>query len=94
MSKPIAVGDLVMIVRGCLPELYGTVFQVSKLHYRDIDKCPSCEARHRELFAISTTPYGEIEYFGKCYAAPLSWLQRIPPPEELSTIKELDDLTV
>lgn len=42
MDKPIAVGDLVMVVRSCCVENLGTVFRVAEIDWSRLYRCRHC----------------------------------------------------
>jgi len=92
MNKPISLGDLVMIVRACVPQLQGWIFVVNEFHYREATDCSWCGGDHKETFAVAKEPYANLQG-DLCYAAPISWLKRIPPLEELEHAEDHDEIT-
>lgn len=85
-DKPISVGDLVMLVKGCCQDAekhlgwVGTVEGVLQTH----SYC-HCGDSFAGLCAIVT-----IEKRGDL---PLRWLKRIPPLEELDEVKRDEEIT-
>lgn len=78
MNKPIAVGDLVVVVgkRPCCPpgKALGRVFTVSAFYPKWA--CLACKREYVEVSAI-------VEGFWSAY--PLQMLKRIPPLSELES---------
>ena len=67
-DKPIQVGDLVMVVRGCCPhKSFGVPWRVEGV----VHKSGNCSVCHKEIpespVAVGT------------FMAPLSWLKRLDP---------------
>ena len=81
-DRPITVGDLVVTVRSCCDRYMDGVytFQVDSIVYREFTTvCEGCRQRlPKGNFARDTTSY---------YGAPVSWLKRIPPLDELEGTK-------
>jgi hypothetical protein len=75
MNKSISVGDLVQVVRGHACDI-GNVGVVQEISVWGWWYCPECHACETGEFVAATlrTPIS---------GAPLEWLKRIPPLEEL-----------
>lgn len=85
MSKPIGIGDTVIVVRWPHehgPDRIGEPFVVA--HIRFGVKCSVCN----ELFLQRAASPAERPGFG----IPLSWLKRIPPLEELEGQRDAADI--
>lgn len=87
-DRPIQVGDLVVMVRGCKPPLYGSIFKVSTIKHRNCNPCSICFRDHSGLFAYSEQLYARTN---NC--APFSFLKRIPPLSELESEKRGEEIT-
>lgn len=80
-DRPIAVGDLVVVVRKCCPQDLGLVFRVAGFSQRsNLFHCTDCGAH---IGAVNTAV---VE--GKNWRFPLAWLKRIPPLSELEGVSE------
>ena len=75
MSEPIKVGDLVVVVRGHKCDV-GAVYRVSSIQ-KNVHGWVCGVCGFRKLFHSAWADRGD------CYGAPLPWLKRIPPLEEL-----------
>jgi hypothetical protein len=75
MDKPISVGDLVVVVRwpccGAYEGMFRTVAHFFTLHN---PHCEACGAKPGDQAMAALSPVG---------SAPIAWLKRIPPLEEL-----------
>ena len=91
MDKPIAVGDLVVVVKGCPHCSYrlGLTFVVAKMEpSRPAGfMCGGCNADdiHGPCMAVFYSAYRAI---------PIPWLKRIPPLDELESAKTEEALRV
>ena len=83
-QRPIAVGDLVRIVRnhGCLgPDRgMGVIFTVERMEIAHSFHCRGCQQIITEMRG-KTLLYGRIAAGDGYY--PLAWVKKIPPLEEL-----------
>ena len=90
-DRPIQAGDLVMLVRHCTPAMnngsLGAVFVVKEIVHHQIDSCVLCGANHTGMYARPVAKYA-----GTHTRAPLSWLKRIPPLDELEGAKTQEKL--
>ena len=88
MSEPIKVGDLVVVVRTCCAARYaesgGIVTRVREIVQSEY-YCWDC-AEKGTLRAL-------LDISGKYNAAPLFWLKRIPPLDELEGEKRDEEIT-
>ena len=74
----IEVGDLAMLVRSCCNRYLGRVFRVAGFEpHQDCFACSFCGTEHPAMTLALT---GEKEKFA---TAPLPWIKRIPPLDEL-----------
>lgn len=95
MDKPISVGDLVMVVRGheCVLRLKGGIpWRVLGFSAQRNGgwHCPKCfEGDIAPEAAIAA----RLEFHDKGNGIPLSWLKRIPPLDELETVRTEDEVT-
>lgn len=81
MDKPISVGDMVQLVRGCNIDAMGLVFRVSKIYERaGVRPCYYCDQSHNGQYVDSEQPFGGAHNYSR---SPIWWLKRIPPLEEL-----------
>jgi hypothetical protein len=84
-DRPIQVGDLVQVVRGHECDL-GSTFRVGQIREPTLWGwiCPKCSCidRSPELWADRGDEHG----------APLSWLKRIPPLDELEGERTQENL--
>ena len=91
MTRPIQVGDLVIIVRGhsCTMERYrGAIFRVAKI-------VPATGGGWRCVHCKLNDQWGPepgAYWKEKGGSAPLSWLKRIPPLDELEGEKTQESL--
>lgn len=90
MDKPISVGDLVMVVRwqhDCVNPLIplGKPFIVTVIR-PTTGRCSKCGKKYME------PNFGAEGASEKHALVPLSWLKRIPPPDELGLIDEKEEL--
>jgi len=88
MDKPIAVGDLVQVVKACCRKTVLTpVFVVDRMWNPGAgSECAFC----RTNFPIETTAVHAFKPNNHAY--PLSWLKRIPPLSELEGVKSEETL--
>lgn len=88
-ERPIAVGDLVQVVRGC-GCWNGSIFIVKTfIAYAPAVDCGKC------AFSLSPAPtlaVSENWRLGKMLCAPLSWLKRIPPLSELEGVDTQENI--
>jgi len=76
-ERPIQVGDLVQVVRWpCCGRYLGNIFKVEEISSSDSALCFECGAR-----SGPSGFYAAPEKYNR--GAPVSWLKRIPPLEEL-----------
>ena len=87
-DRPIAVGDLVMVVRTCcdLPAQEGVrmglPWTVQLIANLKVSRCPKCGFTDNGRYAASN----EIKRNGwNC--APVEWLKRIDPPAQMESTK-------
>lgn len=88
MSETIKVGDLVQIVRwSCCGAYLGAIFRVVEVDsYGMPPRCRQCGADiQHKTFAFEGSGIA-------FWAAPLSWLKRIPPLDELEGEKRREEL--
>lgn len=83
-DRPIQVGDLVMVVRGCCPHnSWGVPWQVKSTVMAFNAHCIVCGK-----------PINEQAHALGAFAAPVTWLKRIDPPatgDSLPTRRELEE---
>jgi hypothetical protein len=86
----IKVGDLVAIVNACCSvvaaEGLGAHFVVASIKHRDM-MCSACGWRQEGLAA-----FPDHKILGKFDRAPVVWLKRIPPLDELERDKIVEEL--
>ena len=88
MDKPIRVGDLVQVVRSCCTgylDAKTPIFTLAAIENFPPAKCAWCG------FSLPDGAYGARKV-GKC-GFPIDWLKRIPPLEELETVRTEDEVT-
>jgi len=81
MDKPIAVGDLVQVVRGCCAVRLGKVWTVEKIVNLGNFTNTACDFCGAPQFGLAAGNWTVNE------GAPLSFLKRIPPLSELEGVK-------
>jgi hypothetical protein len=88
MSEPIKAGDFVVVIYGCCEQsracalgLHATVLHV----FSNPDRL--C------IFCNAPTPDLRAELDHQRWNAPVSWLKRIPPIEELDDVKQDEEIT-
>ena len=86
MDKPIQVGDLVQIVHSCCGEFIGTVATVISFKEPATGPCATCGEKASGLIRAKF----DREKFP--LTAPVAWLKRIPPIEELEGQSTEEDL--
>lgn len=75
---PIKAGDLVCVVRGSCLCVRGHFFRVGKILRAEACFCRACAiTRFYHVVAVNSNPGETVN------AAPLEWLQRIPPLSDL-----------
>ena len=80
-DRPIQAGDLVVVVMGCDKNAFGMIFKVREIYERHAPlPCVFCNQKHSGKYAGAERPFGGIKHYTR---APLNWLKRIPPLEEL-----------
>jgi hypothetical protein len=87
MSRPIKAGDLVVVLRNhCSDASVGLILRVENVEPNDRLHCRKCGAPMPgwPMVARVERPYGT------CYA-PLPWLKRIPPLDELDDVKREEE---
>lgn len=88
MDKPISIGDMVVIVRGCCTEALSQAVGIHTTVVQFYDNpgrlCQFCNA---------PTPSRRAELSHQKWNAPVVWLKRIPPPEELDIEKHEEEIT-
>lgn len=88
MDKPISVGDLVVVVRSCCDRFMEgvTIFKVAVMRQtRPADLCTYCSrALPNGTYAADNPQYS---------GAPVGWLKRIPPLDELEGEKRDEEIT-
>lgn len=93
MDKPISVGDLVVVVRTCCPKRdeLGAHFRVASISAFMGGEwgCKHCDAYGYDSKIIAEQHYGPKR---DSKHAPLGWLKRIPPMEELEGEKRDEKL--
>lgn len=85
MSEPIKPGDLVMQIHSCCPRYLGRIFKVGDV-VTHLFKCGSCD----------TQGWGEsrtMAYTKNIASAPIEWLKRIPPLDEMEGVKNDEEIT-
>ena len=91
MSEPIKEGDMVQVVRTCCSPSFaeggGYIYRVSAMQTDD-HKCASCGQTYRGAYANSVGTFGPTH----CDRAPLPWLKRIPPLNELESAQQKEDI--
>jgi len=88
MSKPIQVGDLVVVVRVCCvgyQDISPWLFRVGDVHSVMPRKCACCGTELPDTQFASTSK----KYVG----FPIPWLKRIPPLDELEGEQRKEELT-
>ena len=92
-DKPIAVGDLVMVVRNCSAPIYfGTTFKVRSILFLYGGNCSFCGKDHTGNYAKAEERYEGSD--GQTHdMAPVSWLKRIDPPAIDEDVPEKEELT-
>jgi hypothetical protein len=85
MDRPISVGDLVQVVRwDCCAGILGEVFRVQIIRQSTPKaRCTYCKAEQGSVLAVDSDKY----------MAPLAWVKRIPPLEELDEVRTEDEVT-
>ena len=75
-DRPIAVGDLVVVVRSCCTSSLGLIFRVGSIHMSPtfFGACMDC-GRRTELDNGIPHAFDVVDNAGW----PLAWLRRIPP---------------
>lgn len=92
-DRPISVGDLVQVVRGCCNCWHGLVMTVSKFYDTGSNwKCTKCKAN--QDFDYEPTAYDGSRAIGVGRHFPLAWLKRIPPLDELEKSQTAHDLDI
>lgn len=89
MAEPIKAGDLVMVVRTphvCSVGWLGHIYRVAYIHPLN----PTCRVCGADLVPGAMTA---IHSDGTFSGAPLPWLKRIPPLEELEGEKRGEEIT-
>lgn len=90
MNEPIKIGDLVMFVRSCCTVYLDgvSIFKVEDMNDGPIGWARTCKGCRNAL------PNGQFASPSRdVWGAPVSWLKRIPPPEELGVVDEREELT-
>lgn len=86
MDKPISVGDLVVFVRSCCDGFRDgvTIFRVTHIMpTRSAPRCSRCYGPLPVDRYAADAPHG---------GAPLQWLKRIPPLDELESEKREEEI--
>ena len=88
MSERIAVGDLVQVVKWpCCNRHTGKIFTVVNISGSGGVACAGCRAIHYGAHSESDLQDGDV-----CWA-PNAWLKRIPPLDEIESIKRDEEIT-
>lgn len=88
MDRPIQVGDLVVILRGCCDDSQvGHIKTVEGIRHYGRLHCSACGLEISHPFA---TWLNGRHMWGR----PLSWLKRIDPLSELDDVKREEEITV
>jgi hypothetical protein len=93
MNKPIAVGDLVQVVRGHICDI-GRIFIVCRIESFNWWECPTCgcvSSYYSDGAVWLADGPGNAD--GSGFGALISWCRKIPPPEELGIIAEPTEIT-
>jgi hypothetical protein len=77
-------GDLVMQVHSCCPKFLGRIFVVSEVSVQTFT-CKRCHPKPRTI---------TVGYTLNIAAAPIEWLKRIPPLDEMERDQLVKELTV
>ena len=90
MSRPIQIGDLVMLVRwphACFGKGRRTIFVVEGISSNVV--CPKCRA----VFHENCATYYVDAWDGGFRAVPFSWLKRIDPPSQDESVTRDEEVT-
>jgi hypothetical protein len=84
-DKPISVGDLCVVFRGCCDSVrcLGQIFVFGEAR-RKSTKCPSCGQ-------VNDEDHAGVANFRA--GVPMRWVKRIPPLDELEGVDSREELT-
>ena len=90
-EKPIGKGDLVMVVRGCNPDVWGIPWRVRMVTASGvpITNCCYCGKSHLGLFAFSEGTFGNGHW-----SAPITDLKRLDPPSPAESTETPQEMSV